>query len=81
MTDSEIIEKANAIMAAKFINRANLAKEVGTTRYKLDCLSRDGLIKLPAALSNSQAARVGRSIHKKTEKHFVINPSKPQIWQ
>ena len=81
MTDSEIIEKANAIMADKFINRANLAKEVGTTRYKLDCLGRDGLIKLPAALSSSQAARVGRSIHKKTERHFVINPSKPQIWQ
>lgn len=81
MTDNDIIQKANAIMASRFINRANLAKELGITRYKLDCMGRDGLIKLPAALSSSQAAKVGRKVHKKAGKHFVINPNKQQVWQ
>ena len=71
--------KAKEIMAAKkHITRADLARELGVYRGKLDTMEKAGLIVLPPKLTTSQAATLGRKKNKVMQGYYI---NKPASWQ
>lgn len=79
MNNQELASKAKEIMAInKSINRTTLAKQLGVYRGKVDALEKAGLLVLPAKLSRSMSATIGRKKNKSLN-NFYINKKAP--WQ
>lgn len=82
LQDKQLIEAVNNYMASnKNVTLQDIRRNCKTTSPRLKALQRAGLLKLPTPMSKKQAGIIGRSKSDARGQRFVINSSKPQVWQ
>lgn len=79
MTDQDLVNEINSYVANnKMVSRAELKNKLKTSRQRLEKLEANGLVKLPAKLSKSAGATLGRRKSNTCANWYI---SRPAPWQ
>jgi hypothetical protein len=79
LTDAELIAGVKTYMASKkLVTRGELKKKFNTSLSRLEQLEKQGLLKLPAKLSRSAGATLGRKKSNTMQGWYI---SRPAPWQ